>query len=332
MWFNWCTNKFETQIPLTSQSLVPEVLTSMSSDGIPYVLYYFERNPTASYRPDKYVSLFSYRGDVPLAGHAECVPCPSISTSAKCSSCPSGYVPTVFGTCSTCGIGPSYTNIAGNPVCACPPGYFAKVQDTTCLPCIGKGVSFTFGCTECYYCRSQYIANDNHTACILCPPGTIYTGLRESADNICALCEEGTYTSQSAMTVCDKCGVGTYADTKGSSSCKSCPSGTSTNGKVGSTSLTACVPCLEGTFNANGGGDCSPCPAGTFGSIRGASSCTPCPAGTANPELGQTSCRNCTLLSSSQGNAHCPSSFAYSALFFKLSVQVCIMMIIPVLF
>lgn len=68
------------------------------------------------------------------------------------------------------------------------------------------------------------------------------------------------------------------------------PTVTVTCAQVGSAGALSCVPvCPAGqVFTATGG--CTPCPAGSFTEIGGATVCTQCPPGTSNASPGSTAC------------------------------------------
>ena len=116
---------------------------------------------------------------------------------------------------------------------------------------------------------------------------------------MCALCPAGRYSvSGSTSNTCDgECGPGRYS-TAGSAACSCCPVGTfgdaaslSNAGCSGQCSAPPGSACLGDCLTSGGG---SPCPAGQFSSVTGATSCTPCPPGRYAPSSGMCSGEWCT--------------------------------------
>ena len=65
--------------------------------------------------------------------------------------------------------------------------------------------------------------------------------------------------------------------------------------KIGQRSNSSvCVPCLEGTFQPDvGGNECIPCPVGSFSPLPNATQCEPCVPPQYQNEEGQTHCFHC---------------------------------------
>jgi hypothetical protein len=301
-WFNPCTNRWEVQVPFTNEFTSIDggdnLRTSLSPDGTPYILQSYSRNPAGLAKPYRLLQVLTFRGEFPLAGHVQCVPCPGSSvpsasgSNSVCTSCLPGFQPTSSGGCSSCGVGA--WSQGGNAACTCVPGFVSASADQGCIKCIRYDVSSATGSTSCTTCPTLLVPSANHTSCDKCPAGT-YVSPSYVSDYSCRDCGVGFYSPSPGMTSCVACPAETYTNRSASSSCTPCPAGTSNRGATGQSSVTSCIPCSPGTYGANAGSTCAACPSGTFSQAAGTTECTPCPAGTANPEVGQTKCQNCSV-------------------------------------
>jgi hypothetical protein len=179
-----------------------------------------------------------------------------------------------------------------NPTCQCPVGFIVNFT----LP--GNVVNASFsGCMSCPVGTYKF----NDTLCIVCPPGSYYTG--------------PSYLS------CTLTPTGTYQDQSGYSNYTFCPAGTS-QASLGATSLATCMPCSLGYFSPNAGAaQCLPCCAGYWSATLRATECVPCGVGYYNSNSGSQSllaCIKCPIFgetspqgSPSVGNCSCPPFAVY---------------------
>ncbi|KAM4702881.1 uncharacterized protein WCC33_011421 [Rhinophrynus dorsalis] len=230
-------------------------------------------------------------------GMSDPVPCPAgtfrtepgAASVQDCEYCPDGhYCPD-----------PAITlevNIIGIP---CKPGYecpLGSISETICRS--GSYCTSRTGipplCPGGYFCpEGSSTYNNSRQLCSFpyyCPPGSPnmmpctggstavqVTGLRDSQEKSCRICEAGTYRSSSATDdLCQPCPAG-FSCPNGAESyhqhpCKAgyyCPS-----------SNTVPVPCPPGTFgnstHARDQKDCYPCPLETYNHLFGQESCFPC--------------------------------------------------------
>lgn len=196
---------------------------------------------------------------------------------------------------SDCGLG-SWLNTTSGLCSACPFGTTSSPPNnegidaaSACDPCPPGYIGFAEGiCTACLAGTRPA----NSTTCIACEDGTT----SGSGDADCQDCLPGSYGENS---FCELCPVGTFSNITGGAgvgTCSPCDPGQTSPG--GSRFNGDCVPCINGEYEQ--GGECFPCPAGTWSSTpgRGLSTCSSCPPGTVSSLPGLThpdDCNNCSL-------------------------------------
>jgi PQQ-like domain/Tyrosine-protein kinase ephrin type A/B receptor-like len=180
------------------------------------------------------------------------------------------------------------------------------------------GTSIGFGATSgCSACNAGWFSSkDDAIMCQPCPPGfftlaqastfcspcSLGSYTATSSSKSCTLCPAGTFgTVQGAVNVsaCQPCVAGTYNPIPGQSqsNCIFCPAGTA-SAVVGASTPSTCVTCAPGQYALAGSPQCLPCPAGTYSIGYGSSSCSQCPLGTFSAAVGATIASTCTKCSS----------------------------------
>ena len=130
----------------------------------------------------------------------------------------------------------------------CPAGTYSAVGASQCTPCEGNSYSKA-GASVCINCKDGYVANTDHTACILdCPSN--------------ATCPNGVTAFV--------CNAGYYKKNTTDKTCTACPAGYKCTGNNKATK------CGENTYSVAGSSTCTPCENGY--SAAGAAKCTACPA------------------------------------------------------
>ena len=260
----------------------------------------------------------------------DCVPCPPGSYSpgdVACAPCPPGTVGPVSGMveCQLCPCGqePDEPDEAGNTVCRNCPANSISDADGNCEFCPGWTIANTkiCECVPAQDCPKGQVPTDVAGVCEPCPAGTYHSG------DDCLACPPGTIQDQAGQCECEYCPCGTEPATDGSGNteCVPCPENSITNAQgfcdycegwyQANTDTCECEPailcpcgtepgdevgicnlCTPGSYNAVEGGDCLPCPVGTYTPAFGAKVCQPCPCGSepANASsTGNSACDNC---------------------------------------
>ena len=135
--------------------------------------------------------------------------------------------------------------------------------------------------------------NGNQRLANVCGWGSYYSA---ALFPYCGYCPRG-YTSPnyaSGIESCYKCADGTYikestdANDNYSTACTPCSAGTYAE----MFGATECTPCAAGSSSSAGASSCTPCSAGTYAGTTGSSKCTPCGAGSSS-SAGASSCTPC---------------------------------------
>lgn len=116
----------------------------------------------------------------PNPGAASCTECPEYTLAnaehTQCLYCPTG-------------------SILVNDVCEqCTAGHYQSGND--CPICPGNTIATNPGATSCTECPEYTVANQDHTACVSCPAGSILV------NGVCEQCAAGTYQSGNSCVQC----------------------------------------------------------------------------------------------------------------------------------
>ena len=283
-----------------------------------------------------------------------CLTCPAGTYTngagaSACIACPSGSFSTAIGatsgaTCQSCGSSYDisyWLTPAGRTACvSCAPGQYANHVDQKCYPCeagsyqpiipsswaparfsISKTTSP--GCCDAiydvtstrYWGMPMYRAEEPGPCEYLWWTNYWFKGFRAYTESnyidpatgqeyACTMnigyTIEGMHptivtfllTRATILSKCPACPVGTYMPTTGATACTPCAAGTF-NTIIGATA--ACAACPTGLYaNATGLTLCTQCPHGTYADrASGASLCMQCPAGAFSIAAGTTSCVPC---------------------------------------
>jgi hypothetical protein len=196
-------------------------------------------------------------------------------------------------TCDTCDPG-RYAPLPGSTEClACPPGrHSTEAGAASCTPC-EAGTFALPGSWSCTACAAGTFSTEGSATCTACQPGTFADELgateckfcpkghqaRDEGSTECEACERGTYAPGEGFIQCLKCAPGTFANETGAMECQVCKPG-----RFAPEGSDTCLPCVAGTFSADGAGSCTACPAGRFAPGEGNTQCQVCPAGTHSTE------------------------------------------------
>lgn len=200
--------------------------------------------------------------DASRVGVGDAVDIAEVAASVSCDRCPISFA------------------CASGAKTQCNDGEYSYGAFSECQPCF-EGWSCVGGVAE--PCSpSDYVKEDG--TCEPCPPG------HKCQRGLSIPCDRGMYAPGTGGTACLPCLPGTASDVVAAESCTACPAGrTSTLGRED------CVDCEAGHGSEEGeypchtcpagkssvaGGNCQPCPIGTFASAAGARSCDACPSGT----------------------------------------------------
>ena len=100
-------------------------------------------------------------------------------------------------------------------------------------------------------CPEQQYRDTNTGACLRCPAGKGFDGLKLTQASQCVTCSRGYFsTSRESSSACERCSAGKYSDEKAlreDSQCKPCSAGKWSAG-TGLTSDKACIACGAGKF------------------------------------------------------------------------------------
>lgn len=194
----------------------------------------------------------------PYTGRSQCILCPKGRSSY-------GYGGT---TCVACKQG-TWINVLSNTIeskkCqSCGAGYINE----------GEGNSFCVKCPKNYYCvQSRYSKEEDINESLAsfkysCPPGSYTAEMASQSISDCLKCPDGKINTGCT----EDCPVGFYcnntynADDTVKQNIYKCPEGTF-NDKLGSTNISACLPCPTGLYSMPGSSVCknlSECPDGYY--------------------------------------------------------------------
>ena len=259
-------------------------------------------------------------------GQPYCMECPigkyeSAQGSTSCSEC--GPFSTTVSPAKTseneCKCIPGSTqDISGKLCIPCPVGFYQNYSDSgECLACTGYSTNLAVGSTTCDSCLAgsllQFATNisgggSTIAECKPCRPGFYQPIPRQTQ---CLQCPAGSFSNSAGSTYCNLCAQDSFASVDGSAGCSPCPPYSETGGVSGSTRCACtlgssisifdtCVPCPAGSFQAQRGGPCQPCAAGTITPNTGSSgalACVPCAQGTFAASAGLSTCAQCPMLS-----------------------------------
>ena len=270
-------------------------------------------------------------GTYAAPGAASCSPCPAgfycLAGTSTPIACPDGnYV---------------YGNAKASSDCQpCIVGNFCKGGSQT--PCAAGSYSSSTGAITCPACPAGSYCIVGSTVAILCPDGQ-YSSVSAAVCSTCVAgsyckgglmkqCSAGSYQPATGQSSCNSCPVGSYClagsitftvcadalfSTGGSSTCNPCPAGSYCKGGVQnqcaagsyqpSSSQTACLSCISGSYCVSGSINPTPCPDGFTSALSSqtASSCFSCTAGFYCKSGVQTTCAAGTF--SSGGLSVCTS-------------------------
>ena len=193
---------------------------------------------------------------------------------------------------------------AENALCTlAPKGYYITVEQSAdgqdyANPCDPGSFSTALGSVECQLAAAGYFVS-------------VYAAVQASP------CPVGSFSSYSGSSECELAPNGSYVDKQAQITATICPDDKTTE-NPGSTSLQDCytpkeyVECVAGKFFSNREGSCfaapagyfvgnagateaTPCSAGYFTSLTGATECLPAPAGTYIDIEAATSAKDCEL-------------------------------------
>jgi len=268
-----------------------------------------------------------FEGDYSLEGDAICMPCgvgKYANDTTKCASCPT------FMTCeqgstsaADCVCEAGYT---GTPCMPCLHGSFKDTPGpAACVTCAAGKYSESRGARECTACHdgsSHALEGAKSVFSCLCPGG-FYMQLDALLSNFtCELCEVGSVGS-GRDTECRVCEAGTYA---AGAHCLTCPTGSRSPRAAGDISMcwceegfagsggvcvacpagspqpewvpvSACSPCVPGSFSASESDACEPCAKDTYQANFGSTACVACGAYGVTAAAGAMSVFECECLS-----------------------------------
>tara|TARA_B100002051_G_scaffold269600_1_gene301169 strand:+ start:1877 stop:6067 length:4191 start_codon:yes stop_codon:yes gene_type:complete len=188
----------------------------------------------------------------------------------------------------------SYSSPGSDSFHNCSLGTFQPLGgQSTCLPSdVGfyvdsNGSSSQNECPENSSTISNY--STSISDCLSPLPGNFIDENSESAFSPCPLGEFQPYPGQDS---CQLATPGFYVDSIGASSQIPCPPGTYSN-QESATSLDSCQNTSIGHFSLGGVPNQTPSPPGHYIDYEGSSSPSPCPAGTFSPVIGATSIATC---------------------------------------
>lgn len=249
-------------------------------------------------------------------GASHCKPCPPGSESRSVGSrecrptCATGSPG-----CNACGPGFQF-NVVSERCERCPDGTVSIVRSTTsCFPCppgeSGVNAARTrCVCSDteslrkdgtCVQCATDFVSLDGRRCTCgvdgagegcRCPPRTKRIGNRCEAcdpaeDQDCERCDIGQFTRfVEGINVCERCAPGTFQNRENSDDCRPCPLDRTTVA-FGDMSKCQCGPGL-----GREGGQCRPCPPGTF-SGNAENRCTKCFRESFNDMPGAETCMRC---------------------------------------
>lgn len=227
--------------------------------------------------------------------------CPTGSASQI--QCPQGFYCSSLTSLIPCPVGTYNPNTGSSSVAAC-------------ITCTGNGTYCPAGsssqkpCPESSYCPTVSLL-------ISCPEGSYTLTAGNTSPFACIICPRGTFCD--GFTSINICPGGFYCPAASNEMSlqisTACPAGTF-NPNVGSTDLSACIPCtLTGSHCLSGSNSQTPCPAGSY--CPSVSTSVQCPAGTYNPNTGSTAvtaCLPCTEVGTycqagSSVSMPCPAGF-----------------------
>lgn len=244
--------------------------------------------------------------------------------STNCTEC--GFFSTTISTAKTsskdCMCMPGSTkDFFGEQCIACPIGFYQNDSVLgDCLACTGYSTNLAVGSTTCDSCLAgslllfqPSINGDSSIAeCKPCRPG-FYQPIPMQTQ--CLQCPAGSFSNSAGSTYCSLCAQDSFASVDGSAACLPCPPYSETGGGVSGSTRCACtlgssisiydtcIPCPAGSFQAQRGGPCQPCAAGTITPNTGSSgalACIPCPQGTFAGIAGLSACTQCPTLADTQ--------------------------------
>lgn len=291
-------------------------------------------------------------------GSTKCTLCPagtssdtlSATSRSQCRDCGlNRYSSDGDSSCRACGVGATTAGSLSSAVCFCPANMYGNPY-TSCLNCPANTVkqqtsslttsadcSASASCPPgrygpvgaCLNCPADtykevftFTDTTKEAACLSCPQNSNTNGFTGSANKSSCVCSAGFYGT--GWDRCDPCPSGTFKNAAGDGAsdqvCKSCSGGSTTNGVVGSTS---CSFCLPGFFRS--GSSCERCPPNRYqdqvnslpsckqlkdnaailnngtswGCIEGygfnvaSDSCVACPIGTAKEGINTNPCVSC---------------------------------------
>jgi hypothetical protein len=218
----------------------------------------------------------------------------------------------------------STLDFLGKSCIPCPIGFYQNDSDSRdCLACTGYFTNLAAGSTTCDSCLAgsllffstpdvkSYNNSASSTECKPCRPGFYQP---ESQQTQCLQCPAGSFSNTAGSTYCSLCEQNSFASVDGSAGCLPCPPYSETGGVSGSTRCACtlgssisiydtCIPCPSGSFQAQRGGPCQPCAAGTITPNEGSSgalACVFCAQGTFAASAGLSVCTQCPALSDTQ--------------------------------
>ncbi|KAJ1465896.1 hypothetical protein T484DRAFT_1594020, partial [Baffinella frigidus] len=193
------------------------------------------------------------------------------SDGVVCDECMPGTYKTSTGVadCTTCPVhSGSESGSDALAACICFPGYVTSSDGSSCDAWCDAGTFMATRPTE--HNSTQAHKHPPHE-CLPCPYGT--RSLSESGVLTDCKCLSG-YMGMSDGVACTVCSAGTFKSAFGVGDCAVCPEHTYSH--EGSSGVTDCL-CVIGYTADSDGVECSPCTAGTYKSITGASQCSACP-------------------------------------------------------
>ncbi|GMH51290.1 hypothetical protein TL16_g00978 [Triparma laevis f. inornata] len=269
---------------------------------------------------------------VATTGATQCISCPAGKSTAdsvgmdSCLMCPDGAFTSYAGSpdCTQCES--RKTSASGRTDCKdvdetapCSAGRFREgEQCKMCMPGSYSSVTGSIACNQC--ATGTFSSEPGSTECNNCPSGKVSgvgaagcdrtsdvgggsgcaAGTFVDADNVCAPCQPGHFTSNTDSDYCNACPSGKFQALAGKDSCNNCPAGKSSNDGI---AMTSCMNCPAGKFaGASGSAQCENCDTGKV-SDAGAFGCRVegddtggemvCPAGMFKDSTNDGDCKHC---------------------------------------
>lgn len=212
----------------------------------------------------------------------------------------------------------TFFNASGSICQNCPVGFYMDVDGHIIAQCkmceIGKTTLATGSKTmnDCRdECMKGHFYNSSSKTCDLCPKGkyqdemnkdtckdcdhergTLEYGSTSTSDCV-LVCGLGQYLNDTYET-CLQCPINTYQDNAEhrSKECKACGLNEITNA-TGTSNISHCISCHEGTFLNKSISQCKRCPKGAFQDQPGQDQCKRCPSGMTTDSDGQSTVSAC---------------------------------------